>query len=156
MKKLIALLLALAMMLTVASAFAEGGLDDLIAAAQDEGELIVYGSCEEQYLSAACKKFEELYDIKVEYQRLSTGEVQTKIAEEKGNPSADVWFGGTNDPYNEAANAGLLEAYEAQNASHLLKPYYRDPEGYWYGIYQGILGFMVNKEELARLNLEAP
>jgi iron(III) transport system substrate-binding protein len=79
-----------------------------------------------------------------------------KIAEEKGSPSGDVWFGGTNDPYNEAAKDGLLEAYEAQNASHLLKPYYRDPEGYWYGIYQGILGFMVNKEELARLNLEAP
>ena len=35
MKKLIALLLALAMMLSIASAFAEGGLDDLIAAAQD-------------------------------------------------------------------------------------------------------------------------
>ena len=156
MKKLIALLLALAMMLGIASAFAEGGLDDLIAAAQDEGELIVYGSCEEQYLSEACKKFQELYGINVEYQRLSTGEVQTKIAEEKGNPSADVWFGGTNDPYNEAAKDGLLEAYEAVNASHLLKPYYRDPEGYWYGIYQGILGFMVNKEELARLNLEAP
>ena len=156
MKKLIALLLALAMMLGIASAFAEGGLDDLIAAAQDEGELIVYGSCEEQYLSEACKKFQELYGINVEYQRLSTGEVQTKIAEEKGNPSADVWFGGTNDPYNEAAKDGLLEAYEAVNASHLLKPYYRDPEGYWYGIYQGILGFMVNKEELSRLNLEAP
>ena len=156
MKKLIALLLALAMMLGIASAFAEGGLDDLIAAAQDEGELVVYGSCEEPYLIAACQKFQELYDIEVSYQRLSTGEVQTKIAEEKGNPSADVWFGGTNDPYNEAAKDGLLEAYEAVNASHLLKPYYRDPEGYWYGIYQGILGFMVNKEELARLNLEAP
>ena len=156
MKKLFALLLALAMLLGVVSAFAEGGLDDLIAAAQDEGELIVYGSCEEQYLSEACKKFQELYGINVEYQRLSTGEVQTKIAEEKGNPSADVWFGGTNDPYNEAAKDGLLEAYEAVNASHLLKPYYRDPEGYWYGIYQGILGFMVNKEELSRLNLEAP
>ena len=156
MKKLMALLLALAMMLGIVSAFAEGGMDDLIAAAQDEGELIVYGSCEESYLIAACKKFEELYDIEVSYQRLSTGEVQMKIAEEKGTPSGDVWFGGTNDPYNEAAKDGLLEAYEAQNASHLLKPCYRDPEGYWYGIYQGILGFMVNKEELSRLNLEAP
>ena len=64
MKKLFALLLALAMLLGVVSAFAEGGLDDLIAAAQDEGELIVYGSCEEQYLSEACKKFQELYGIK--------------------------------------------------------------------------------------------
>ena len=155
MKKLLAVLLALVLLLGCVSAVAEG-LDELIAAAQEEGELVVYGSCEESYLIAACKKFEELYGIKVDYQRLSTGEVQMKIAEEKGSPSGDVWFGGTNDPYNEAAKDGLLEAYEAQNAVHLLKPYYRDPDGYWYGIYQGILGFMVNKEELARLNLEAP
>ena len=157
MKKLFALLLALAMMLGCVSAFAEGdALADLIAAAQEEGELIVYGSCEEPYLFAAANKFNELYGIAVSAQRLSTGQVQTKIAEEKGNPSADVWFGGTNDPYNEAAKDGLLEAYEAQNAVHLIDSKFRDPDGYWYGIYQGILGIMVNKEELARMNLETP
>ena len=155
MKKLLALLLAAMLVMACASALAEVDAD-LVAAAQDEGELVVYGSCEEPYLIAACQKFEELYDIKVEYQRLSTGEVQTKITEEKGNPSADVWFGGTNDPYNEAAKEGLLMAYEAKNAEHLLKPTFRDADGYWYGIYQGILGFMVNTEELERLGIEAP
>ncbi len=128
----------------------------LIDAAKAEGELVVYGSCEEEYLAAACEHFEELYGIKVQYQRLSTGEVQAKIEEENGNPSADVWFGGTTDPYNVVAAEGLLEAYEAENASHLLGSQYRDPDGYWYGIYKGILGFMVNKDELARMNLEAP
>ena len=128
----------------------------LIDAAKAEGELVVYGSCEEDYLAAACTHFEELYGIKVQYQRLSTGEVQAKIEEENGNPSADVWFGGTTDPYNVVAAEGLLEAYEAENASHLLGSQYRDPDGYWYGIYKGILGFMVNKDELARMNLEAP
>ena len=155
MKKLLALLLAALMLLACASALAEVD-PELLEAAQDEGELVVYGSCEEPYLIAACQKFEELYDIKVDYQRLSTGEVQTKITEEKGNPSADVWFGGTNDPYNEAAKEGLLMAYEPANAVHLLKPTYRDPDGYWFGIYQGILGFMVNQEELDRLGVEAP
>ena len=62
----------------------------LIDAAKAEGELVVYGSCEEDYLAAACAHFEELYGIKVQYQRLSTGEVQAKIEEENGNPSADV------------------------------------------------------------------
>ena len=112
------------------------GMDDLIAAAQAEGELTVYGSCEEEYLS--------------------TGEVQAKIEEEKGNPSADVWFGGTTDPYNVVAKEGLLEPYAAQNASHLLSDMYKDPDGNWYGIYKGILGFMVNTDELARMKLEAP
>ena len=46
-------------------------MDQLIAAAQAEGTLVVYGSCEEDYLAAACEKFEELYGIKVVYQRLS-------------------------------------------------------------------------------------
>ena len=131
-------------------------LDELIEAAKAEGELVVYGSCEEEYLAAACEHFQELYGVKVTYQRLSTGEVQSKIEEENGNPSGDVWFGGTTDPYNVAASEGLLEAYDAQNASHLLSDMYRDADGYWYGIYKGILGFMVNMDELQRMNVDTP
>ena len=164
MKKIIALLLTFLMVLGLAAcggttppaettaattpAAADGTeaagdsyMDELIAAAQAEGELIVYGSCEEEYLAVACEKFEELYGIKVQYQRLSTG---------------DVWFGGTTDPYNVCAAAGLLMPYEAQNASHLLSDAYRDADGNWYGIYKGILGFMVNRDELDRMGLEAP
>ena len=132
------------------------GMDDLIAAAQAEGELVVYGSCEEEYLAAACEHFEKLFGIKTSYQRLSTGEVQAKIEEENGNPSADVWFGGTTDPYNVCAAEGLLEAYEATNASHLTSDMYRAADGSWYGIYKGILGFMVNTDELTRMGIEAP
>lgn len=140
---------------TQAAAPAEG-MDALIEAAKAEGSLTVYGSCEEEYLAAACKNFEKLYGIKTVYQRLSTSEVYTKIKEENGKPSGDVWFGGTTDPYNEAVADGLLEAYEAENASHLIKDTYKDPTNCWYGIYKGILGFMVNKEELERLKIEAP
>lgn len=160
MKKFFAMLLAMIMVLSCAAfASADDTVNadpELVAAAQAEGELVVYGSCEEEYLSAACDGFEKLYGIKVTHQRLSTGEVQSKIEEENGNPSADVWFGGTTDPYNVCAAEGLLLPYEAKNASHLLSPAYRDADGNWYGIYKGILGFMVNKEELERLGLEAP
>ncbi|MDO4492660.1 MAG: ABC transporter substrate-binding protein [Clostridia bacterium] len=157
MKKLVSLLLALVMVVSVFSiASADEAMDALIAAAKAEGELVVYGSCEEQYLSAACENFEKLYGIKVSYQRLSTGEVQAKIEEENGNPSADVWFGGTTDPYNVCAEKGLLEAYDAMNASHITKENFKHKEGKWHGIYTGILGFMVNQEELDRLGLEAP
>ncbi len=156
MKKLFAVLLALSMLLSCAAALAEVPAD-LVEAAKAEGTLTVYGSCEEDYLTAACDHFQELYGIKVERQRLSTGEVPAKIEEENGNPSADVWFGGTNNPYDTAAAKGLLDnSYVPVNASHLTKDIYKDPNGYWYGIYTGILGFMVNKDELARLNLEAP
>ena len=138
---------------TESSAAADG---DLVAAAKEEGTLVVYGSCEEDYLAAACENFQKLYGIEVQYQRLSTGEVQSKIEEEAGNPSGDVWFGGTTDPYNVAASEGLLEPYEAENASHLISDTYRDADGQWYGIYKGILGFMVNQDELDRMGIEAP
>lgn len=156
MKKLFALLLCALLVFSCAGLGLAEIDEALIKAAQEEGELVVYGSCEEPYLAAAAKHFEELYGIKTYYQRLSTGEVQAKITEENGNPSGDVWFGGTTDPYNESAKAGLLMAYEAKNAADLASDMYRDADGYWYGIYKGILGFMVNTEELERLGLEAP
>ena len=131
-----------------------GVSEELVEAAKAEGELIVYGSCEEDYLAAAVNHFQELYGIKTQYQRLSTGEVPTKIEEENGNPSADVWFGGTNNPYDGLAAKGFLDnSYVPANAKHLTKDIYKDPNGYWYGIYTGLLGFMVNKDEMARLNL---
>ena len=181
MKKLIAILLSLVMVLglfagcgaqkeapateapkaeapaaTEAPAAEPTYMEKLIADAQAEGTLVVYGSCEEEYLAVACEKFQELYGIEVQYQRLSTGEVQSKVEEEAGNPSGDVWFGGTTDPYNVCAAEGLLEAYEAENASHLLGSAYRDVDGYWYGIYKGILGFMVNRDELDRMGIAVP
>ena len=133
-----------------------GASEDLVKAAKDEGSLIVYGSCEEDYLAAACNHFEELYGIDVQYQRLSTGEVQAKIEEEKGNPSGDVWFGGTSDPYNVAAAEDLLMPYEAVNASHIKAPQYKDANNNWFGIYTGMLGIMYNKDELERKGLDAP
>ena len=160
MKKVLATMLALVMVFALVPAvFAEEPAipEELIAAAKAEGELVVYGSCEEDYLAAACANFEKIYGIKTSYQRMSTGEVPAKIAEEKGKPSADVWFGGTNNPYDTAAADGLLDnSYVPVNAAHLLKDMYKDPNGYWYGIYTGLLGFMVNKPELERLGLEAP
>ena len=88
------------------TASVEGFDSALVKAAQAEGELVVYGSCEEQYLSAVVENFQKMFGIKTVYQRLSTGEVQAKIEEEKGNPSADVFFGGTTDPYNMLASEG--------------------------------------------------
>lgn len=158
MKKMIAFLLSALLALGLWSpALAENAdVSELVKAAQAEGELVVYGSSEEAHVAAVVRQFEQLYGIKTSFMRLSTGEVQAKVTEENGNPSADVWFGGTTDPYNEVAAAGLLEAYEAKNAGNLVDPMYRDKDGYWYGVYKGILGFMVNTEELERLGLDAP
>lgn len=133
-----------------------GAPEELVKAAKEEGKLIVYGSCEEEYLNAVCANFKSLYGIDVQAQRLSTGEVAAKIEEENGHPSADVWFGGTTDPYNVTSSKGLLEQYEPKNASHLISDKFKSTNKDWYGIYKGILGILYDKEELQRLKLDAP
>lgn len=133
-----------------------GAPEELVKAAKEEGKLIVYGSCEEEYLNAVCANFKSLYGIDVQAQRLSTGEVAAKIEEENGHPSADVWFGGTTDPYNVTSSKGLLEQYEPKNASHLISDKFKSTNKDWYGIYKGILGFLYDKEELERLKLDVP
>lgn len=179
MKKLTAVLLAIFMMLSLVAC---GGGDkeesapaeetkaadaepaseedayfaDLLAAAEEEGELVIYGSCEDPYIAAAADAFTEKYGIKTSWQRLTGGEVQAKIEEENGNPSADVWFGGTSDPQAVSASQGLLMKYDAKNAVNLVDDKYRDPDGYWYGIYTGVMGIFYNKEELDALELPYP
>ena len=135
---------------------AVGAPEELVKAAKEEGKLIVYGSCEEEYLNAVCANFKSLYGIDVQAQRLSTGEVAAKIEEENGHPSADVGFGGTTDPYNVSSSKGLLEQYEPKNASHLISDKFKSTNKDWYGIYKGILGILYDKEELQRLKLDVP
>ena len=130
--------------------------DELIAAAKAEGELVVYGSCEDPYIAAACDTFQAKYGITTSWQRLTGGEVQAKAQEENGNPSADVWFGGTSDPQAVCAGQGLLEQYDAHNAVNLISDKYKDADGYWYGIYTGVMGFFYDTEALEELGLEPP
>jgi iron(III) transport system substrate-binding protein len=119
--------------------------------------LTVYGACDESYVKAAAAKFQELFQITTNATRYATGEMFTKTDEEKNNPQADVWFGGSNDYYFKAKDAGLLQAYKPENAKNLIdNPAFIDKDYEWVGIYTGVLGIMFNTEEGAALGLEAP
>lgn len=118
--------------------------------------LTVYGSCAEEQVAAVCKAFEASSGIKTSFVRMGTGEVYARIKEEKDHPQAGVWFGGPNDSYIQAADEGLLEPYEAQNASNLLDPKFRDSDGNWYGIYTSNMAFICNKELLEEKGLAIP
>src|SRR5574344_3002731 len=123
---------------------------------ESDKSLTVYGGCEEPYLKAVTAGFAKKFNVSCNYIRLSSGEIETKIKEEKGTPSADVLFGGTTDPYNALKTASLLEPYEAQRASHIQESYFKDADHCWHGIYKGILGFMYNKTRISELGLTAP
>lgn len=133
-------------------------IQQLIYEAHKNGEtLTVYGACDESYVKAAGEKFEELFQIPVEETRYATGELFTKTEEEKNNPQADVWFGGSNDYYFKAKDAGLLQAYKPENEKNLIpNPAFIDKDYEWVGIYTGVLGIMFNMDEGKELGLEAP
>lgn len=138
-------------------------IQELIYKAHTNNEtLTVYGACDESYVKAAAAKFEELFKITTNATRYATGEMFTKTDEEKNNPQADVWFGGSNDYYYKAKDAGLLAKYEPENEKNLIvnpgetKSIFIDPDYEWFGIYTGVLGIMFNTEEGAELGLEAP
>ena len=132
-------------------------IQGLIAEAHaNEETLYVYGACDEEYVNAAAYHFQELFNIPTQSIRYATGEMFTKTQEEKDNPQADVWFGGSNDYYIKAKEADLLEAYEPENAKNVVDAKFIDADNKWFGIYTGVLGLMVNVEECERLGLEAP
>lgn len=121
-----------------------------------EDTLDILGGCEEPYLNAVADAFAKKYSVKVNRIRKSSGEIESQVKNEKGNPSADVLFGGTTDPYNALKNEGLLMKYKSANDSLISDPHFKDSNNYWYGIYKGILGFMWNKDKIAELGLTAP
>ena len=71
---------------------AGSALDDLIAAAQDEGSLTFYGAPDARVLNILGDAFEEKYDIPVEAVRLVTGDLTQRFAAEAeaGAPVADL------------------------------------------------------------------
>lgn len=134
-----------------------GADSDLVDAAKADGTLNVLGSCSEEYLAAACRHFNELYGLQVNYKHLSTTDAQALIESEAGAPTHDVWFGGTTDPYNILSDKGLFDSsYLPKNSSHLMSETYMSENNDWFGIYKGLLGIMYNKDELDRLGYDAP
>ena len=95
-------------------------------------------------------------DIDVEWVRLSSGEVYTRLQAEAANPQASLWFGGSNTSHIAAAKAGLLAPYKESLAWQYIAPQFKDPAGLWIGLYVGYIGFVSNTEFLAEANVEAP
>jgi len=121
-------------------------------------ELTVYTPMPEENADAYLKKFEEDTGITVNYTRLSTGEIYSKLEAQDGKSDASIWFAGPSDSFIQADEAGFLDEYEADNLENLDK--IDDNlivEGAnWIPIYQGPIAFATNKDWLEENGYEAP
>lgn len=123
--------------------------------ADSEKEVVVYMGVVEQSAKVIAEEFEKDTGIKVKFVRMSGGETLSRIRAEKNNPQASVWYGGSADSYIMAKKEGLLEAYKSPNAEKI-PAHFKDPDGYWTGVYQGYLGFILDKRYFEEHHLTPP
>ena len=118
-------------------------------------ELSVYTAFPESEVIYYFNKFEQETGIKINYVRLSAGEMLTRVEAEKDNPQATLMFGGSTDNYIAAVDKGLLEAYQSPNLDKAPSTYL-DPTGTWNPIYVGCIAFACNADWFAEKGLEYP
>ncbi len=99
--------------------------------------------------------FEKSTGIKVEYVRMSSGEVLARIEAEQSNPQASVWFGGSNTDHINAKSKDLLTPYKP-NTDFELAPMLHADDYSWNGFYTGAIGFVSNTDFLKKNNLQPP
>jgi iron(III) transport system substrate-binding protein len=83
----------------------------LSAGAQAQGAVNALCSTDAPWCEAAAKEFTRKTGIKVHQAHKGTGEIAAQLRAEANNPKTDIWWGGTGDPFLQAAEQGLLAEY---------------------------------------------
>ncbi len=118
-------------------------------------KIVMYSPVNEEYVRRIAAEFEKDTGIKVEYVRLSAGEMIARVRAEKKSPKATVLYGGSADGYIQAKDEGLLEKYVSQQAAAIPSTM-KDPGGYWTGVYIGYIGFVANQKLLTQKGTPIP
>jgi iron(III) transport system substrate-binding protein len=119
------------------------------------GSITIACGAMEDWCQAMTAAFTAETGVQANFVRLSSGETVARLDAAKASPEFDVWHGGPVDGFGAAREAGLLEAYVSPNAEQIPAEY-RDPEGYWTGVYVGALGFCSNQKVLDELGVDVP
>jgi iron(III) transport system substrate-binding protein len=100
-------------------------------------------------------EFEKDTGIKVEWVRLSSGEVLARLRAEAKNPQVSIWYGGPSQDHISGKKAGTSVPYKPpldwglQDNAH-------DPDWSWVGFYFGAIGFGSNTDFLKKAGVPAP
>jgi iron(III) transport system substrate-binding protein len=116
-------------------------------------------STDQAWCEMAAASFTRATGVRVQQTHKATGEALAQLRAEAANPKTDIWWGGTGDPFLQAAEIGLLEPY---------RPAYLDDLHGWSvrqygmtqnrvgGFYTSAIGFGFNTELLRRKKLPEP
>jgi iron(III) transport system substrate-binding protein len=123
--------------------------------AQGQQVLHMYSALDTAESQLYIPQFEKDTGIKVQWVRLSSGEVLARLRAEAKNPQVSIWFGGPSQDHIAGKKAGTSAPYKPP-LDWTLPPDAHDPEWHWVGYYFGAIGFASNTEFLKRAGVSAP
>lgn len=92
------------------------------------------------------KSIEQNLNIQMPHDNKNSGQTLSQLIAEKGNPVADVAYYGVSFGI-KAKEAGVVEAYKPAYWEDIPEGL-KDPQGFWFTIHSGTIGFFVNKDAL--------
>ena len=101
------------------------------------------------------QRFTDYTGLRVDFSRLSSGEMLRRVIAEKVCPQADLIIGGPADIYDAAKREGALARYVPE-AAKAMPVGYRDPDNRWFGIGVTPLCFLVNRNFIEKNGLRMP
>ncbi len=116
-------------------------------------------STDQPWCDLAASEFQKATGLKLMQIKKPTGEALAQIRAEASNPKTDIWWGGTGDPYLQAADMGLLEAYKPDYLNELQQwsvRQYGMSQSMVGGFYSSAIGFGWNTELLRKKKLPEP
>ena len=116
-------------------------------------------STDQSWCELAAADFAKATGIKVLQTHKATGEALAQLRAEANNPKTDIWWGGTGDPYLQAAEVGLLDTYRPDYINTLQAwsvRQYALTQNRVGGFYTSAIGFGWNTELLKKKKLAAP
>jgi iron(III) transport system substrate-binding protein len=141
-------------------ALAIAALSILFAAqAQAQGVVNALCSTDAGWCETAAAEFSRATGIKVNQAHKGTGEIGAQLRAEAANPKTDIWWGGTGDPFLQAAEQGLLEPYRPAYVNDLhdwAVRQYAMSGNMVGGFYTSAIGFGYNTDVLRKKQLPEP
>jgi len=128
-------------------------------AAAQQGTVNALCSTDASWCEAAAAEFSRTTGIKVNQAHKGTGEIGAQLRAEAANPKTDIWWGGTGDPFLQAAEQGLLDSYRPAYINDLHEwavRQYAMSGNQVGGFYTSTIGFGYNTDVLKKKKIAEP